>query len=991
MSIPMNTLRSATEAVQATALASRIICFLASTTNLLHGPRETYQIGGLLSYQTVGDAIDELSEAHSKFNGPCIGSSRNDDLRRLARNVTELSSRLSKIIAEFERAEPEGQEATWPGLFDAGRTILRDQEAQDLSNDLQNCQDRITTLMTSVVRSKIDRLFELMSDRNVKTGYSDIQQVVKSLNQGISACSIIHQDTQTQQLVRVQQEELDRIRKFRILDILEYEKMRHRRDEIREQFAKIQEDLEPFGGIFPWAFGVDEDEVDEEEQALKYRVRDDFMDWLVSDGGIFHVRGKPGTGKSILMEYLFSHPATKRELEKRSKSKKVIRLAHIFSTLVGGDQQTLIGLRRTLLHDLLDQHPEFMSDLGLTEFELDDKSILHWGVGNAKSALNSTLDAIIEKAVKSGTCVCLFIDGLDENEDPSSPNQDDLIIQLKAWRDLGVKLCVASREEPVFDLLQPQKRMSLEHLTRSDMKRPVTQWLCQFDQVNQETSDFLVEEMSVKAGGDFQWLALAMKDANRWLSAQTEVGFARLMLDDIPPTLGGILSKTLDKIGDNQTSRTKGSSTLLMLPLLEKYNIGLDLAGYSFLDAYFRDSRFVERLQASRLGSFDRVDQNARISLARRRLISLCGDFVKASADSRCLKYTHRLTKDYLQRAEVQQRLVNFSDDCNISDLASNLILASKILTLTNGRTMPDTEVQKLLQIRIDGALDTASYWFLSIFDSLPLPIDLLKASRSETTDEGNDEDHPKDVSNTASPGINLMEKLYCSPFHILVLRGMYEYPSWKLQNDENFLSTEKEVFYLTDLLFSRAYYRKLKRPDLQFIGLFLHSRQRFFEKGIRCCAAHYKTRQGVLQLYLNKYLTRQNVSQRSNPPSLSKADQKANMGLMIELLLRSGHVKKPWFKITTINAQGNKQQMTFRAWIIKVNPPNKDRILQALPWHPVVIVLGVAMGIVVGILIHLAAVHTGQHWLYFILMLPGIWRFCRGHNLIPKVRWRMA
>lgn len=74
----------------------------------------------------------------------------------------------------------------------------------------------------------------------------------------------------------------------------------------------------------------------------------------------------------------------------------------------------------------------------------------------------------------------------------------------------------------------------------------------------------------------------------------------------------------------------------------------------------------------------------------------------------------------------------------------------------------------------------------------------------------------------------------------------------------------------------------------------------------------------------------------------------------MIELLLRSGLVKNPSFRITTITTQGRREEMTFRAWIIKLNPLNKDRILQAIPWSPVAAVMGLAMGISVGILIHL-------------------------------------
>jgi Cdc6-like AAA superfamily ATPase len=41
-----------------------------------------------------------------------------------------------------------------------------------------------------------------------------------------------------------------------------------------------------------------------------------FLNWLSSGTGIYHVSGKPGSGKSTLMKFLCDHPHTKAELEK---------------------------------------------------------------------------------------------------------------------------------------------------------------------------------------------------------------------------------------------------------------------------------------------------------------------------------------------------------------------------------------------------------------------------------------------------------------------------------------------------------------------------------------------------------------------------------------------------------------------------------------------------------------------------------------------------
>lgn len=152
MSAPTNPLRVAKEAVQATALVSRIICFLAFTADLFHGPRETYQIGGLIDRKTVGDTIGELSNAHNNLKGCKPSNTDNKDLRRLVRDLTELSSRLSNIITEFEEAEAKGREVTWLGLMVAGKSLCRDKEVLQLQHDIQGYQDRIFEMLTSFVR-----------------------------------------------------------------------------------------------------------------------------------------------------------------------------------------------------------------------------------------------------------------------------------------------------------------------------------------------------------------------------------------------------------------------------------------------------------------------------------------------------------------------------------------------------------------------------------------------------------------------------------------------------------------------------------------------------------------------------------------------------------------------------------------------------------------------------------------------------------------------
>jgi predicted PilT family ATPase len=46
----------------------------------------------------------------------------------------------------------------------------------------------------------------------------------------------------------------------------------------------------------------------------KLDARERYSEWLISGSGIFHVAGKPGSGKSTLMKYLYRHTGTKGKL-----------------------------------------------------------------------------------------------------------------------------------------------------------------------------------------------------------------------------------------------------------------------------------------------------------------------------------------------------------------------------------------------------------------------------------------------------------------------------------------------------------------------------------------------------------------------------------------------------------------------------------------------------------------------------------------------------
>ncbi|KAI7776956.1 hypothetical protein LA080_004250 [Diaporthe eres] len=119
------------------------------------------------------------------------------------------------------------------------------------------------------------------------------------------------------------------------------------------------------------------------------KARDDFIVWLERDHGMFHISGKPGSGKSTLMKYLCQHRRTKDHLEAWAGDKNLSTGEFFFWRPGSTLQKSLKGIIRGLLHCVLSEAPDLIP------------------------------------------VFAFFIDGLDE----FNGNHSDLVHQLFAWRD----------------------------------------------------------------------------------------------------------------------------------------------------------------------------------------------------------------------------------------------------------------------------------------------------------------------------------------------------------------------------------------------------------------------------------------------------------------------------------------------------------------------------------------------------------------------------
>ncbi|KAF7547599.1 hypothetical protein G7Z17_g7633 [Cylindrodendrum hubeiense] len=239
-------------------------------------------------------------------------------------------------------------------------------------------------------------------------------------------------------------------------------------------------------------------------------IWDTFPDWLRSDAKLYWISGKPGSGKSTLVNFILSEPRTVTFLQLWQPNPVLI--SHFFWRPGTQMQQSIKGMLCTILYQIL-FNSRISQELIINEIPLTEKdSDTDWSI----KQLLTVIGLVISKYERS---ICMFIDGLDEIH-PS-----DGVVQLLSVVDLfsqhgNVKICLSSRPEPlILKRLQIHPQLRIQDLTKSDLESYARDNLgtsLQRDTgFSDETVRKLLNRIVSKAEGVFLWLCLAIKDVSR--------------------------------------------------------------------------------------------------------------------------------------------------------------------------------------------------------------------------------------------------------------------------------------------------------------------------------------------------------------------------------------------------------------------------------------------------------------------------------------------
>jgi hypothetical protein len=237
----------------------------------------------------------------------------------------------------------------------------------------------------------------------------------------------------------------------RLLDSLQFTNMHQRRKDVQER-------VKDYGDTFSWILQPGQD----------HR----FFEWLTAGRGIYWISGKPGSGKSSLMDYILG------QMERVVATERPLVLTCFFWRAAHDPlMRNFEGLWRSLCYQIL------VGDRDLCEKILCDpkapsalRNFVKSDHDYPNQWLPQDLELLFDHLLKhTAINMVLFLDGVDEfrlgQSDRDHENHENHQILLEAIQKIAtvpnIKICCSSRPDPPFSMASE----SLPNLRVQDLTR----------------------------------------------------------------------------------------------------------------------------------------------------------------------------------------------------------------------------------------------------------------------------------------------------------------------------------------------------------------------------------------------------------------------------------------------------------------------------------------------------------------------------------------
>ncbi|KAF6832931.1 small s protein [Colletotrichum plurivorum] len=343
----------------------------------------------------------------------------------------------------------------------------------------------------------------------------------------------------------------NQLRKRKILDSLWFRKLHERKNDIKAAHeSTLQWALKPPSEDVPW---------------------DDLAWWLRAGTGVYWICGKAGSGKSTLMNHVCDSVITTRLLSEWARGRECLTANFFFRNPGANEQNTLQGLSRSLLFQILSQQWDLIPnvlpdmwreqeasdyDVSLSQKPLTIPSLVEMG---------QAFDQICKKFEDSSEFLCLFVDGLDELSGASC--QEGVSFLRRFMNHRNVKLLVSSRPIPeCVDAFDSKPKLALQDLNHSDIAHYVDDvigdhsYMMSLRRRFPQQAKKLTSELVDKSSGVFLWVVLACRSINDGFVDCDSIAELHQRIDDLPRELEDMFKLMLKNIGTRH--RRQGAKLL---------------------------------------------------------------------------------------------------------------------------------------------------------------------------------------------------------------------------------------------------------------------------------------------------------------------------------------------------------------------------------------------------------------------------------------------
>ena len=303
---------------------------------------------------------------------------------------------------------------------------------------------------------------------------------------------------------------------------------------------------EAHSSTFRWALT---DEVSEEHKENPVPWSS-LIQWLESGSGCYWISGKAGSGKSTLLKYIMNDPKLDEALGKwtEESGERVTKASFFFWNLGTMYQKTQEGLLRSLLYDVLRQHP------GLIPTVMPEMRLL-----GAKANRNNLLDAptftelvrwlkLLLDQTSPQFRIFFLIDGIDEYEGDHA----DVVHLLDSVADNpNAKFLISSRPLPVcVDAFSKYPNLKLQDLTRGDIRNYAEELIGGrlLTMHEKQEKEEIIETIVDKSCGVFLWVVLVIRSLLAGLQNCDDINELRRRLDEFPSEIKDLYAAMFKKM-----------------------------------------------------------------------------------------------------------------------------------------------------------------------------------------------------------------------------------------------------------------------------------------------------------------------------------------------------------------------------------------------------------------------------------------------------------